>query len=274
LPTDGVSEGEGEADSANDRCWHALADARQVLVRNGAWSGFACEIDELPGFLSLADPDKAHRLRLRITTENHRDWTRLDWPLELFPGVPGGLAALASSYRPEQSINLLQGGYAQSRDLLKLWAPWRLAAGLALAWIVVGAAAFAIDTWRLSTELERQSEANVARFQALFPNEARVVDLSAQLDQQLRALSASGAGGSLFALLEALTQAMGATPDLKLTGLQYRDGALFLSLTGTDLQVLEALRNWFAENRIAALEVQSANAESGGAQIRAKLSPV
>lgn len=254
--------------------WHGLADDAQVLVRCGTWSGFACDFDTLPSFLMLADPDKSHRLRLRLTADCTTDWTRVDWPLELFPGVPGGLAALASSYRPENSINLLQGAYAQGRDLLKVWVPWRVAAGLAIAWVLIAATAFAVDTWRLSTELKRQNEANLARFQSLFPGESRVVDLPVQLEQQLRALAGSGAGGGLFPLLEALTQALGSTPGLKLTGLQYRDGALFLSLTGADLQLLETLRNWFAENRVAALEVQSASAESGGAQIRAKLSPL
>lgn len=259
-----------DADMAH---WSALADRSQVIVRNGLWSGFACDIEELLSFLSLADADKAHTLRLRITADNSTDWTLLDWPLELFPGVPCTLAALAATYKPETSINLLQGAYALGRDLNKVWQPWRVAAGMAAAWVAIAVIAFGIDTWRLNTELKRQNQANVARFQALFPSESRVVDLSAQLDQQLRALSGAGGGGGVFPLLEALTQALSATQGLKLTGLQYRDGALFLSLTGSDLQSLESLRNWFAENRVAALEVQSANAESGGAQIRAKLTP-
>ncbi|MGQ0619404.1 MAG: type II secretion system protein GspL [Panacagrimonas sp.] len=253
--------------------WHALADGSQVTVRNGAWSGFTCEIEELLTFLTLADADKTHRLRLRVTADSATDWTLLDWPLELFPGVPGSLAALAATYRPETAINLLQGSYALGRDLNKVWQPWRLAAGMAVAWIAVAAIAFGIDTWRLNAELDRQNEANLARFQSLFPNETKVVDMGAQLDQQVRALAGASGGGGVFPLLEALTPALAATGDLKLTGLQYRDGVLFLSLTGPDLQSLESLRNWFAQNRGAALEVQSANAESGTAQIRAKLSP-
>ena len=86
----------------------------------------------------------------------------------------------------------------------------------------------------------------------------------------MRALSAgSGADGPL-PLFEPLALALAASPGLKLTGLQYREGSLFLSFTATDLQVLEGLRNWFSSRPGAALEVQSANAESGAVQIRAR----
>lgn len=258
---------------ADGSCWHGMADGHEALVRAGAWSGFVCTLEELPTWLLMADPTRARRLRLRITGSNTSDWTRLDWPLELFPGVPSPLIALVASYRPETAINLLQGSYALGRDLGKLWEPWRLAAALAVAWMLTAGLAFGLETWQLSAELERQNAANVARFQQLFPSETRIVDLSAQLDQQLRALSGGGGARGVFPLLESLTQALAATPGLRLTAMQYRDGSLFLSMIAPDLQALEQLRNWFASNPGAALEVQSANAEAGGAQIRARLSP-
>lgn len=249
--------------------WSALVDGDQVIVRNGPWSSFVCASADLEGYLSFADPDKQHPLRLQIAGESPTDWSTLDHPLTLLPH-PSGLMALASQLRPETSISLLQGGYAQARDLDRLWKPWRLAAALALAWLLAAGASALIDTWKLGQELERQDAANLARFQELFPDQTRVVDLGAQLDQQLRLRSGNGAGGPL-PLMQSLTQALTTTPGLKLTGMQYREGALFLSMTAPDLQALEALRNAFANQSETALEVQSANAESGAVQIRARL---
>ncbi len=256
---------------AADGAWSALADGEQVVVRSGEWSGFACSAEDLASYLGMADAEKSHPLRLQVAGEARVDWSRLDWPVTLLP-QPSALTALAANLKPEQAINLLQGAYAQSRDIERLWKPWRLAAALLLAWIAVGAAAYVVQSWSLAAELRRQDDANIARFQQLFPDQTRVVDLSAQLDQQMRALSAgSGANGPL-PLFEPLAQALAASPGLKLTGLQYREGSLFLSFTATDLQVLEGLRNWFSSRPGAALEVQSANAESGAVQIRARLS--
>lgn len=256
-----------DSDSAR---WSALADGDQVIVRHGAWSGFACAADDLPNYLSIADADKARSLRLLLVGESGADWSRLEWPVTLLP-APSLLFALANHYKPELAIDLLQGGYAQSQDMQRHWKPWRVAAALLLSWLLIGGLAYGIDTWRLSAELQRQDAANIARFQELFPDQTRVVDLATQLEQQMRALTGAGGAGGPLSLLEPLAQSIAATPGMKLTGMQFRDGALFLSLTATDLQVLETFRNGFANQRGATLEVQSANAESGAVQIRAKL---
>lgn len=257
-----------EADKSQ---WAALADAKQVLVRHGDWSAFACAPEDLPSYLAMADADKTHALRLQLAGESAADWSRLEWPVTLLP-APSLLHVLANQYKPELAINLLQGTYAQSQDLQRHWKPWRLAASLLLAWIVLAGLNYSLDTWHMSRELERLDAANVQRFQELFPDQTRVVDLGTQLDQQLRALTGSGAARGPLALLEPLAQTLTATPGLKLSGMQYREGALFLSLTATDLTVLETFRNRFAQQRAARLEVQSANAEAGGVQVRAKLS--
>ncbi|MGQ0501207.1 MAG: type II secretion system protein GspL [Panacagrimonas sp.] len=263
---------------AGETQWSALAEtdpagSEQVLVRNGPWSGFSCAAEDLAPYLTIADPEKAGTLKLSVTGDNRADWSRFEWPVVLMPGHRTGLSALAAQLRPEQSINLLQGSYAQSRDLDRLWKPWRMAAGLALLWIAVAVTRFSIDTARLSSELARQDEANVARFQQLFPDQTRVVDLSAQLDQQLRALAGGAGAGGPLALLEVLTQSLQASPGLKITGMQFREGALFLSMTASDLQMLEKLQNWHAGQTGTRFDVQSANAEAEGVQIRARLSP-
>lgn len=251
--------------------WAALANAEQVLVRHGDWAAFACAPEDLSSYLAMADADKTHSLRLQVVGESPSDWSGLEWPVTLLP-TPSLLYALANHYKPELAIDLLQGAYAQSQDLQRHWKPWRLAASLLLGWVVLAGLAYSLDSWRMSSELERLDAANVQRFQELFPDQTRVVDLGTQLDQQMRALTGNGAARGPLALLEPLAQTLSATPGLKLSGMQYREGALFLSLTATDLTVLETFRNSFANQRAARLEVQSANAESGGVQIRAKLS--
>lgn len=251
--------------------WSGLCDGTQVIVRYGAWNGFTCGIDDLPNWLALADPGKAATLRLQIAGEAP-DFSSLDRPVELLPGFRSALGALAADWKADHSINLLQGTYSQGRDVQRLWQPWKVAAVLAAAWIVIAGAGFAIETWRLERDLKAQEEANLSRYQSLFPDETRVVDLSAQLDQQVRALTAGGAGAGVLGLLETVTQALAATPGLKITNLSYRDQSLFLSLTGPNLEALESLRNWFASgNRGAAIEVQTANQEGGAVQIRAKV---
>ncbi|MGH8505690.1 MAG: GspL/Epsl periplasmic domain-containing protein, partial [Stenotrophobium sp.] len=82
-----------------------------------------------------------------------------------------------------------------------------------------------------------------------------------------------GSHGGLLPLMETLSQALSATKGLILQAVQYREGSLYVSLTGTDLQQLETLRGWFSKNAATQMEVQSANSGSDGVQIRIKLTP-
>ena len=55
--------------------------------------------------------------------------------------------------------------------------------------------------------------------------------------------------------------------------MQFREGALYLSMKGSDLQSLENLRSWFGAHPSTQLSVQDTNAAPDGVQIRVKLTP-
>jgi len=253
--------------------WSALAEREHISVRSGPFAGFSCVPEDLELFLQLADPEKKATLKIVVPREVDADFSRLEWPVELLPGFVSPLEALLQNYRPETSINLLQGRYSQREDLQRLWLPWRASAALLVILIGLVAILNGVDGWRLQRELQRQDAANVQRYQQLYPAETRIVDLGAQVDQQFAALKGGHAGGGLMPLMQVLAEALAAAPGFTVQGLQFRDGALFVALSARDLQQLETLRGWFATPRAAALEVQSANSGSEGAQVRIKLSP-
>lgn len=253
--------------------WSALAEADHVLVRSGSFAAFSCVPDDLEMLLQMADPERKSTLRIVIPREVSPDFTRLQWPVELLPGFVSPLEALLQNYRPEQSINLLQGGYSQQEDLRRLWTPWRTTAALLAILIGLAAIGHGAAGWKLQRELDALDAANVQRYQQLFPAETRIVDLGAQVEQQFGLIRGSGSGGGLLPLMQVLADALTATPGLNAQAVQYREGALFVALVGSDLQQLEALRSWFGSKRAATLEVQSANSGSEGVQIRIKLTP-
>jgi general secretion pathway protein L len=213
--------------------WTGLAEAGRVTVRTGAYTGFACTLDDLGTYLQIADPDARAQLRLFVAREADRDFSTLGRPVELLPGYGSALEVLARNWRPENSINLLQGAYAPQEDWQRAVQPWRTAAGIAAAWLAV--------------------------------------TLAAQAQTQLAALRSGGARAPLFALLGSVSQALAANPGLTLQSLQFREGALHLSLTGSDLQALESLRTWYGRRSDAVLHVEAANAGAEGVQIRLKV---
>lgn len=252
--------------------WSALAEPGHITVRTNSFSGFGCVDEDFPLFLELADPEKQAQLRILIPRSFHGDFTQLGWPVDLLPGFAEPMEALLQNYRQERSINLLQGTYSPREDFKRLWQPWKIAAVLAAIWIALLGINHGVQAFKLKRLVAAQQQENIQRFHQLFPTETRIVDLSAQAEQQLAKLK-GGAHGSLLPLLGSLASALSATPGLLLQSVQFSDGTLFVALSGTDLQQLESLRTWFAQNRGAKLEVLSANAGSDGVQIRIKLTP-
>jgi general secretion pathway protein L len=253
--------------------WHGLAEPGRVTVRTGTFTGFACTLDDLAAYLQIADPEARMPLRLFVARDVEHDFTLLGRPVELLPGYGSPLEVLVRHWRPDTSINLLQGAYSQREDWQRLARPWRLAAGLAAGWAALAFVNEGAQAFRAGQELERQEQQNLARYQALFPGETRIVNLAVQAEQQLAALRGGGARAPLFHLLDSLAAALTANSGLTLQSMQFRDGALHLSLTGTDLQALETLRAWYGAHREAVLEVEAANASAEGVQIRLKLTP-
>lgn len=251
--------------------WSALAEPNQITVRTAAYAGFGCAADDLAMFLEMASPNRMMPLRIVIPRSFSGDLTQLQWPVELLPGFAEPLEALLQNYQPATSINLLQGDYAQSEGMQQHLQPWRFAAMLALALIGLTWINHGIQAIKLGRELHAQEQRNVQRYQQIYPAETRIVDLSAQVEQHLT--GRSGQQGDFTALLASLAGALSTTPGLSLQSVQFREGALFANLSGTDLQQLEVIRAWFGRQRNVSLDVQSANAGSEGVQIRLKLSP-
>lgn len=169
-----------------------------------------------------------------------------------------------------RKASLLQGPFAPKNNQLGWLKAWRWPAGLAaaallmhLGTVVGGAQQFAAETDAAYAEAE-------AIFRQLFPQEQRIVDMRLQASQYLSQAGSSG-GSPVLELMDAGAKGLAKAPSLQLQTVQYRGGALYLSLTGKDLQALESLRNALDADPALRLDVQSAQAGSDGVQIRLKL---
>lgn len=251
--------------------WTALADGDEVLVRTGEYSGFAAAQQDLPTLLQLAAGEaQPPRLRVLVPQTSAADFSRLQSGVELSPGYADTLDALARHYRPEHSINLLQGPYQRQTSWQQYFDPWKTVGWLTAATFAAGAAVNGGIAWRDNRSAAAQEAANEERFTQLFPNERATAYLSAQVEALARR-SQGGDAGVLF-LLQRFAAAQADTPGLNLQSFQFRDRALFLDMTASNVEALEQLRAWFSANPGAKLEVQTADAGSTGVKIRAKIS--
>lgn len=255
--------------------WTGVAEARptgapRLVVRTGACSGFTCTLDELDSFLPLADPEGKVRLTLYVTDGVDADFTRLGRAVDLRPGHRSLIEVLAR-FRTAESINLLQGPYAHAQGWAARLQPWKTAAILLAAWVTLALSNSGLQAWKTGRELADQDARNLARFQGLYPAETRIIDLAAQTGQKLTAARSGNQQAPWFELLEVLSQALVASPGLSLRSLQFREGAFYLQLTGSDLQAFESMRQWFESRREARISDVQANSGTDGVQVRFKL---
>lgn len=259
----------------DDARWTVLAEPGHVTVRTGSTAGFGCLAEDLELFLGLAEGETKQALRILISEGVDADFTVLERDIELLPGLSHPLEALARHYRAAQSINLLQGPFAQRQAMAREWQIWKLPAALLAAVFALAVVGNGLTAAVLKSQAGKQEQANVDRFNALFPGKGGSKNnMRVQLGQIEAGLKGGSNTGSVLTLIDAFAGGLKAAPTLQLDGMQYRDGALFLSLSGSDLSALDQLKAHFAGGHGGAkLEVQSANSGENGVQIRIKLSP-
>lgn len=249
-----------------------LLDDRAV-VRHGRYQGFACELDLLRAMLTAAGLGEA---QLNIVTEDHaRQQAQIDAlstdGYRIQRATDTSEPVWLGQVSAQSGINLLQARYAPSSGMDDAWRPLRATAVLAGVWLVLALSTQGLNYFQLSqrnAQLDRQAKAT---FRKAFPKVQTINDIRVQAEQELKALRGGGGNSGIFPLLGATAIATSSAPGLQVQSLQYRDGALSLSLGGKDIQALEKLRASFAKQSDANLEVQSADAASDGVQIRARV---
>ncbi len=257
----------------NEGPWSVLPEADHLSARTGAFAGFSCVPEDFGLFLQLAEEGTPHALRVLVPLGSQEDYTRLQRPLELLPGFNHPLEALVRHLRMAQAINLLQAQYSQRESFERFWKPWRFAAMLLAAAFLLGIVANTVEALRFRHAATAQQAANEERFNQLFPGQ-RIASLAlpTQVEQQARILQGGNGAGGLMQLMQAASDGLQATAGLTLNTAEFRENALFLDLTGPDLQALEHLRGWFAGHHGVVMEVVTADSGESGAKIRIKLS--
>lgn len=256
--------------AASGPAWSVLLDGTHALVRSGIGAGFNCDSAALPDFIALsADPAK-------LATELYRVGNT-EIPAGFKPTVKHdiehALSALRRGADQPGVINLLQGSFAARGNYQRWWGPLRLTAALAAGYIGLSLLVSGAENLKLRYARNQLDASIEASFNRLFPEITRIVDPRAQAEQAVSQLRKGGAVGSLFELMQVLTASLKTVSGFQLQELQLREGALYISLIGRDIQSLEALRGYFERQPRWKFEVQSANASSEGVQVRASLEP-
>jgi len=189
------------------------------------------------------------------------EWTALRSELEsldvrLLPD--GALPRLAATAATRAGVNLLQGRYGQKTEYRGLLEPWKYAAMVLAALLVVLTATKAVDYVALSREEAALADRFQAEYQALVPGAPAVED-PVRLVSSLRARAGGGndAPQVLLDALEQLARAMTANDDARIEAISYRAGVADIRLNATSVSVLDDIRRRIEEGGAFRARIQS-----------------
>lgn len=228
----------------SDGEWSAMSLDDDIVVRHSQWRGFAIEQSLFEDLSELFSDALAPPGQIRCWGEVH--WPHAPAPLtapidgSALSTEPNGALTLARRLTPHSSINLLQGDFAQKRKRKAGLGVWRwpaIAAAVLLGLLFVDKGLY---IWQLNQQHTEVVQSIEDRYRETFPNETRVVNVRAQLNQHLARLQGGGDNTQLLGLLQQLAPAFDGT-DLEVTLMQFDAGRneLRVQATGANFAAFE-----------------------------------
>jgi general secretion pathway protein L len=231
-------------------------DARWLLGGEGV-ARLALAGEDWPALAAgCAHPHVGYRTARQVALE----------PLDETVEVVDGHAWLA---RQAVDNNLAQGEFAAQQSSGQ-WQRWRPLVGLVGLWLVLQWGFNLAQGWHLQRQAETYAEASAALYRELFPDDHKLVNLRAQLDQHLAAGGAS-AQGRLLGMLTQVNQALSAEgTQILVQQVDFSEvrGDLAMQIEAPGFAELERLRERLQE---AGLAVQLGSASREGAGVSARL---
>ena len=174
------------------------------------------------------------------------------------------LVIFCANYKQATALNLLQYAYKAKRKTSGYWHHWRLAASLALVWLVLQ---LGISSYTLSG-LEQENKITQAKIEKIykqsFPRSKKIVNPRLQMEQkveELRNNSDNKSQGLLFLLAESFGMLTKNKSNITIQSLTFRNNRMEIGLDSTNLQAIENLNNTLNKNKKIKSEITSSSSE-------------
>ena len=248
-----------------------LIENKTIYVRRPGVPPAALDVEPLIEGLQLAltsGSDEREHVTVYIAPDDYdreqdlieglREFTA-SLQIKLIPDGPLALLAVNAASQ-QHAINLLQGSYAIKSQFKFALGPWKYAAMLAGAFIVMQLGIKGAQLWHL----KRQETALDSEIKSLYsqampgslpiaPEEAR-----RRFEARLIEVRRGGQVSALMQGLNTLSTALAQAPDTRIDALSYRTNVLDLRVTAPNVDVLDKIQRVSQEHGVTA-QIQSAS---------------
>jgi len=260
--------------------WGLLLLGNTLLVRTGAYTGFAVELNNALTWLQFAINEAGENAPslLQVYASGTTHWTQdlnsLGIPVQVQTEAQGEYAWLSKGMFAAPPLDLLQGEYRPSHALGEFWKPWRLTAALLLLGVLIYGGQLWTQSQQLAQQRTQLSQQIEQVYRETFPESKKIVNPRAQMEQQLKQLrNQRGQGGSDTDFLSQLVQL---SPSLKqstgllLKRLEFRQGRFELEMDLGSLQAVEQLKQSWVQQGFQ-VEIAGMNSRQNGVELKMKV---
>jgi general secretion pathway protein L len=169
----------------------------------------------------------------------------------------GVMPRLAVTVATGAGINLLQGRYAPRKEYAGLFRPWKYAAMLALAFLLVGFAAKVTDYYRLTSQEAALRETFNSEYQAMLPGAPATEDPQAVVDSLKRRIGTVDSAPVFLESMVHLSRAIQQNREATVQAISFRAGVVDLRVTAPNVATLDGVQRAIGESGQFRAAIQS-----------------
>lgn len=169
----------------------------------------------------------------------------------------GVMPRLAVTIATGSGINLLQGRYAPRKEYAGLFRPWKNAAMLALAFVLVGFAVKVSDYYRLTSQESALRETFNSEYQAMLPGAPTAEDPMAVVDSLKRRIGTVDSAPVFLESMVQLSRAIQQNRAAKIQAISFRAGVIDLRVSAPDVATLDGVQRAIGESGRFRAAIQS-----------------
>lgn len=230
----------------------------QVMFNDGAESEFTMQgvkpsdVLAVAGVLDTESDDSQPPGHLLVYCEPgeesrfEHDWNALRHEMasvDINLLTDGVLPRLAVTVAAGHGVNLLQGLFGTKMEYATVFRPWRHAAALLLALVLVGFGGKAVDYYRLAQEQTAIKDQFTQEYRQIRPGDNReIVDPVSIVNSIRRSLGTASSSDTFLPSLHQLSLALQQNSSAELEAISYRAGVIDVRLTAPDVATLDSIQ--------------------------------
>lgn len=259
--------------TASDKQWACLNFEQDSYLQTDTLNGMVLPHEVLPYIIKnrLHDEDQSKPEKILLFSEqgNSSIFDELkidDSDIEIinisYNTHP--LVVFCGQYKQALALNLLQHKFKPKRKSAGYWHHWRLAASLAVVWLVLH---LSVTGFQYSQLKERNNitRAEIEKiYKQAFPKSRKIVNPRSQMEQKLNELKGNTGGsnnGLIFLLAESFGTLSQDKKNITLQSLTFRNNKMDIVLDSANLQAVETLNKNLNNNKKIKSEITSSSSE-------------